>query len=580
MQPTHEQQFAIDCARGGKTLALEALAGSGKSSTLKMMATALPQSKRILYTAFSAQVVADAKQGGFGRNVRVSSNHGLAYGPVGAAYRNAGRMERRLTPRVVVDGLDLRSTRTPDWLTVDELAHIGLEAVFRFQQSADAEVTKKHVKVPGAFKDDRRNEVQALGLAMANRIWGALVDPRSSLPITHDTYLKLWALSEPRLGFDLVMVDEAQDANAVVIDLLAKQKTQLVIVGDRYQQIFSFRGALNAMSTFKVEERAWLTQSFRFGNAVAQAANAVMGAHLKTDVRVRGNPAISDELRAVHPGNGCTIIARKNATLIGELFAAKGRVGVVGGVGDLRKLIEGAERLQASQRALGCPDLADFSTWREVQEYAESDAGRDLSVLVRLVETYGTHRLESALRAVDGNERDESRCDLLLTTAHKSKGREWDSVLMLDDFPAPSDADLGEGPAVEGERSKWEPEEANLLYVAATRAKKHLDIANVSAWTDALERCIARRIELPGVTDNPRFNPAIAAVEEEASGSIGADLGLPVLDEQTALLASLYLMAKGGLATSGKTLDAAWAILAGAGFANEDELLLALLDSP
>ena len=65
MKATQEQQIAIDCARKGAPLAIEAMAGTGKSTTLKMVANALG-GRRMLYTAFSAAVIADAKKGGFG----------------------------------------------------------------------------------------------------------------------------------------------------------------------------------------------------------------------------------------------------------------------------------------------------------------------------------------------------------------------------------------------------------------------------------------------------------------------------------------------------------------------------------
>ena len=44
----------------------------------------------------------------------------------------------------------------------------------------------------------------------------------------HDGYLKLWALSEPRIAADFILLDEAQDANRVMLDVLRKQPAQMV----------------------------------------------------------------------------------------------------------------------------------------------------------------------------------------------------------------------------------------------------------------------------------------------------------------------------------------------------------------
>jgi superfamily I DNA/RNA helicase len=56
--------------------------------------------------------------------------------------------------------------------------------------------------------------------------------------------------------------------------------------------------------------------------------------------------------------------------------------------------------------------------------------------------------------------------EIILTTAHKSKGREWDVVWLASDFPSNWNN--------KGEWVGLRDEERNLLYVAVTRARKHL----------------------------------------------------------------------------------------------------------
>lgn len=502
MKATEEQSAAVGAAAAGKSIALEAMAGTGKSTTLKMIANALPAHRKVLLTAFSAQVISDAEAAGYPRNVRAVGNHGLAYGPVGSTYRDRGRMSRRLTPRAIVDVLGIRDGSLPGGMSAWEGAHVALDAVLRFQQSADRELALRHVQVPGAFESSAE-EVQDAAFRLAKRVWAHLCDLNSHLPITHDTYLKLWALSEPRLPYDVLMVDETQDANAVIIDLLTRQDAQMIVVGDPRQQIFSFRGAINAMRRFTVDERLALTQSFRFGPTIAQAANVVLLGHAKAKQQVRGFDKISDRIGSFPVGQDrCTVLARTNAALMAYLVNTHGRrIGVVGGVSELLWLVQGAVSLKQGRRALQCADLADFSSWQQLRAYAETPPGRDLSVLVKLVEEYGPDQLQQMLRAVEGNEADEGACDLLLTTAHRAKGREWDRVILANDFPVPTDDDLAGRSS--RKKSKWTPEEANLLYVATTRARRELDVIGHDAWRDAFDRILAKGIELPGLTDNP-----------------------------------------------------------------------------
>lgn len=115
-----------------------------------------------------------------------------------------------------------------------------------------------------------------------------MISRQGDFPVTHDTYLKLYQLSNPNLSsrYTTVLFDEAQDANPVTSALVLRQACRVVLVGDTHQQIYRFRGADNAMQAPQLEnaDRLWLTHSFRFGPEVAQVANrllALKGRHTR-----------------------------------------------------------------------------------------------------------------------------------------------------------------------------------------------------------------------------------------------------------------------------------------------------------
>jgi ADP-ribose pyrophosphatase YjhB (NUDIX family) len=64
---------------------------------------------------------------------------------------------------------------------------------------------------------------------------------------------------------------------------------------------------------------------------------------------------------------------------------------------------------------------------------------------------------------------DDSDADVTISTAHKSKGLEWDNVKISDDFRTPKEDKLT------GEMIMPDDDEHRLAYVAVTRAKKALD---------------------------------------------------------------------------------------------------------
>ena len=114
------------------------------------------------------------------------------------------------------------------------------------------------------------------------------------------------------------------------------------------------------------------------------------------------------------------------------------------------------------------PDFFGFENWQEVIEFTKSGEGAYLVTFVNLVESRGERQLMWALnRTVT-----EENSGLIISTAHKAKGREWPTVRLTDDFLRSRPRKSAEG----------EPEptldlaELRLLYVAMTRGKEAVEI--------------------------------------------------------------------------------------------------------
>lgn len=286
-----------------------------------------------------------------------------------------------------------------------------------------------------------------------------MVDRSDETPLGHDGYLKLWALSQPTLKVDYILLDEAQDTNAVVLGVLAKQAAQVVYVGDRHQQIYEWRGAVNAMEKISGCEDAALTQSFRFGHEIATAASQVV-ATLGEQKQIRGNPAVNSSIEAT--GRANAVLARTNATVILEVLEAT-RTGmrpcVCGGTQELKRLLSDVYELKAGKPGIS-PEFFGFQNWAEVVEFADSEEGQALRTFVQLVEQHGEAKLWAAVNKAVA---DENAADIVLSTAHKAKGREWDAVRLAPDF-----MNVRLGPDADAQS------EVRLFYVAMTRAKKLL----------------------------------------------------------------------------------------------------------
>ncbi|MEU3162231.1 UvrD-helicase domain-containing protein [Streptomyces griseoincarnatus] len=280
--------------------------------------------------------------------------------------------------------------------------------------------------------------------------------------VTHNC----WALSAPRIPTDVVLLDEAQDTNPVLSAvLLAQEHAQRIAVGDSAQAIYSWRGAKDALKGFVRHlacQQLTLSQSFRFGPAIAARANVWLQL-IEAPLRLTGWDAADSTVGQLTTPDA--ILCRTNAGAMGvvmESLASGRKVALVGGGGDIKRLAWAAEALQEG-RPTDHPELMGFPSWDAVCQYAAEEDG-SLEVLVKLINEHGT---DSIIAAADGL-CSETQAELVVSTAHRSKGREWPAVRIHGDFRAPK-------PDQKTGLVTLQREEARLAYVAVTRAREQLD---------------------------------------------------------------------------------------------------------
>ncbi|MFG2379161.1 UvrD-helicase domain-containing protein [Streptomyces sp. NPDC048504] len=476
MKPTDEQVAAADAFQAGDHLALQAGAGTGKTTTLALLAHATRRRGR--YFAFN-RPVAQAAGARFPNTVQCKTAHALAYGAVGHRYTrrlNAPRRPAWQTGRAL--GIT-KAIRIGDReVTQKALSNATLRTVARFCHTADEVITRHHVPpLRGLEHTDLHAQLAAHIVPFARRAWADLQHPDDgAVRFEHDHYLKIWALTRPRIQTDFLLLDEAQDTNPVVEQVFLSQRdhAQLVMVGDSAQAIYHWRGAKDVMTGFDGTQLA-LSQSFRFGPLLAAEANRWL--HLAdAPLRLTGTPAVSTELGPLTRPDA--VLCRTNVGAMAhviDLMTTGYRVALVGGGDSLRALALAARDLKDGRRPTH-PELLLFPSWGELQDYAAHDpAGRDLQPLVDLVDTHGTDAILAAVARLVP----EQHAQVTVSTAHKAKGREWPRVKIADDFTSPKDTDQqdAEGRPVPG---PVDDADARLAYVAVTRTRIRLDLGGLS----------------------------------------------------------------------------------------------------
>lgn len=245
MDPTPEQAEAVATYGDGVDLVLQAGAGCGKSSTLKMIAGA-DRRRSMIYIAYNRSIAADAARS-FPGNVLCKTGHGLAFDPKHLPRLNRPRQTaldaakalgiERITGGIARVPTDLGAVKP---LTSKIIMRFALDVIEQYCHSADDEIARRHIpKYDGLTNTIARDQIAEIVLPVARAAWADLVREDGMLKMSHDVYLKQWALSRPVLQADVVLLDEAQDTNDVLSAvLLAQEHAQRVAVGDSAQQIY------------------------------------------------------------------------------------------------------------------------------------------------------------------------------------------------------------------------------------------------------------------------------------------------------------------------------------------------------
>lgn len=475
IKPTEEQAAILEAFSDGDRLMIEAAAGSGKTTSLKM--TAKTTRRRGVYLAYNKAIKEDAARS-FPATVRAVTSHGLAYGAVARDYRH--RLNGPRVPAMqaaILLGLNepVRLDKGMAPLAPQQLARITMATLARWCHSADEDITARNVPIQRGLEQlpAIRAELAKVIVPAAQRAWSDITNPRGRLRFEHDHYLKMYQLRRPVLDVDYLLVDEAQDLNPVVQAIVGyQQDAQVCLVGDRCQQLYAWRGAVDSMSAF-AGKRLYLSQSFRFGPAIADEANKWL-AILAADLRVRGLDSIQSTIGQLEKPRA--ILCRTNGGALSHVMSSldQGRkVALVGGGTDIARLAKAAMDLKAG-RPTEHPELLAFASWAQVQDYADQDpAGADLKVMINLIDRHGP---KAIIAIADRLTAAESKADVVISTGHRGKGREWESVQIAPDFREPASDEDGDPPDIDRA-------EAMLAYVAVTRAKLYLDRGGLS-WVD------------------------------------------------------------------------------------------------
>lgn len=501
VQHTHEQMRIINHnIKADDIVKIVAFAGTGKTTTLLQMCKQRPH-QRFLLVVYNKSVEEHCSKS-FPHNVKVKTAHAMAFANVGRRFASIRRLDGNLSSSKISDFLG-KKEGAGNRLRRAALVKNTIEI---FLNSRDDFLTLQHVPVKDKDQIDIEDDYRLnILLPDAEEVWKEMkkCSPTQKIAMSQDGQLKLWQLSKPRIqGYDVIMIDEGQDMNTAMFDIFLRQDCAKVIVGDPHQQIYSFRGAVNALQMIPATHTFYLTQSFRFGPEISYIANCTLESlkNVQKQTLVGGRKQdcvyVNSKSSPV-TSSGRTLstayLARMNITIYklsiymcdqekysGMSMSFAGGLAKYGfdAVLDIYKLWQ-VQQGKGTAESLGIKNklIAKFNSVNGLKKFADNIDDHDLSNKIRMFE-YSGSKTPYHLQLLDRKCcADPARSDVVFSTIHKAKGLEFDWVIMLDDLV----------PVNLPYRNRRHPQDAgdeyNLMYVAITRAKLWLTINSAVLYT-------------------------------------------------------------------------------------------------
>lgn len=473
-------------------LVVEAVAGSGKSTTLIKCLDFIPKNDKVLLTAFNTDIVKELKKKTSDRdNVEVRTLHGLGLlfikknipqvSAVPEPFKYDAYIKNNIRELSSINTFTLRGREYFRYL--DNIKkYVDFGRFYLCQTVKDLDFIEDRYGID-TIADEKEIAIEVME-------WGK--NALETIDYTDMVWLPNVLFLKPLgLLYDFIMIDECQDLNKAERELLLKcfkMGTRMISVGDGSQMLYAFSGAdpesFNTLKSLPNTKCLPLSISYRCGKNIVSFANKIVPTIEAADNAIEGQVIKNVSLDAVKDGD--MILCRNNAPLIQiyNEFLKLGKKCYIRGkdIGNnLKAIVKSTkqEKLNADCKEDGVfvrlyDDL--FVSRNKIMEKFGIDAETAMNSpqiqnkmdMINALEVLseGVNTSEEIIEKIDEifPKRDKKN-GISLSTIHKAKGLEANNVYIACESLMPS----------KSAKRDWEiRQEYNLMYVAYTRAKNIL----------------------------------------------------------------------------------------------------------
>lgn len=481
--PSKYQQAIFDFVTSGKgNGVVEAVAGSGKTTTLVKILDIVPENQRTIYLAFNRHIAVELRRRA-PKHVQVSTIHALGLNVIKRVLNNHVRIENDKVGEKMDDIFPVARDTMPDFLT--RAANRNKRSIMRRMVSLAKGTLFDYTNREAILENAERYGID---------LNGSEDDIVSNLPVIMQRCLEdtdtidfddmVWMpIANKQLKlfidkFEFVLVDEAQDLNAAQIEFVLQTLSpigRIIAVGDRNQSLYGFRGAdveaIPRLIKMLSAQTLPLSISYRCPRKHVQLAQNIVPQIEASETAKEGEitqlpmSQLMDTLQV-----NDMVVCRTNAPLIEPAFAVirSGKKAMIRGADIGKQLIQFVERFDAQ-------DLSQLEA--RMQEYTEKEYQRLLDKGKELQAEMLMDKMETVMSVVNESRTVEevvykietlfsdTNEGVVFSSIHRAKGLEAQRVFILHPELIPHPKAVKE----------WEQQqEMNCLYVAVTRSLEQL----------------------------------------------------------------------------------------------------------
>lgn len=468
-----------DIAEGSGNSIINAVAGSGKTTTLVKGFDYLPSGLSTLFVAFN-KAIAEELSARIPQNkgINCSTLHSFGFKACFNAYG-----------RVKMDKYKVNN------LCKDFFPNLPKEAYWPMQKAVS--ICKAYITTQEEINSEYILEIitkHDISYSVEEYSFGEFIADIAKIlnlcknqtnVVDFDDMVWIPCINNIRLPkFDRVFVDEAQDLNLVQLELVCravKPSGRITVVGDDRQGIYGFRGAASGAMTImreRLEAKDFpLSITYRCPKSVVRLASKYVPDFTASETAIEGsvtNQSISDMVKNAIAGD--LIVSRTNAPLarLAYKFIAMEKRARIRGKDFGDQLVSIAKKYQKDcAKGHTTTSMQGFLSWILLWEDNQvniikgkyeswekiAETVNDKADCIRVIASkcQSVSEVIASIETLFSDLNDSN--SITLSTTHKAKGLEYKNVFCLETTYGRKDTSL---------------EEENLYYVAITRAKENL----------------------------------------------------------------------------------------------------------